>query len=346
MTIAASGRSSVGETERVFDDLLREVKKLSGSQLIEIQMPLDDDGYLDRECPSPECETRFKVLFTDWREKVPDEKAWCAICGHADEPPNFNTPEQNDYIRAHAVRHVQRQLDAAFRRATPRTQKAGFISMRLTYRPGAPVVVVPYEATSILEQRSICEKCGCRFASLGAAFFCPACAHNSALTTFQAAVDTARRSMDLATRLPELMHSPAAAADLARQLTEDALVRLWSSFQRFAEAAYEQLGPGHERPRRNAFQNLEESDRLWGQAIQRTYANLLTIDEHRELVKVVQQRHVRVHKDGLIDQDYVDHSGDTSYRVGQRLVVKPSAVQGLADIVEKLASALRDAMPS
>jgi hypothetical protein len=324
----------------VFDDLLREVRKLEQTQRIPIEVPLDDDGYFERVCPSPECATGFKVLFTDWRDKVPDAQAWCAICGYSAEPTKFSTPEQQEYINAYALRHIQSQLNGAFRRATPRTQKAGFVEMTLTYRPGAPVVVVPYEATRVLNQQSACELCGCHYASLGAAFFCPACGHNSALTTFQASVETVRKTMHLATQLPELMGDEDAAADVSRQLAEDTLVRLWSAFQRFAEAAYE-IHPEYEKPRRNAFQNLEESNRLWGQGIQRTYRDMLTDDEHRDLMKLVQQRHVRAHKDGLIDQEYIDRSDDHAYKVGQRLVVKPSAVLRLADIVVKLSVALR-----
>lgn len=329
----------------MFDDVLRQLRNLENPQTIRIPMPVDDNGYLDRICPSPECQTSFKVLLTDWNDKVPDEQAWCAICGYSAKPSMFTTAEQQEYVNAHALRHVQSQLDAAFRRATPRTQKAGFIQMRLTYKPGAPVVVVPYEATTVLSQQSACELCDCRYASLGAAFFCPACGHNSALTTFRASVETVRKTMHLVAKLPEMMDDKDAAADMARQFAEDTMVRLWSSFQRFAEAVYE-TQPEYERPRRNAFQNLEESDRLWWQATQRTYGDRLTREEHSDLAKFVQQRHVLAHKDGLVDQEYIDKSGDHAYRVGQRLVVKPSAVLRLADIAVKLSIQLRAALQS
>lgn len=327
----------------MFDDALRQLRKLEQQRTIAIPMPVDDNGYLDRLCPSPECRTPFKVLLSDWHDKVPDAQAWCAICGYLAKPSTFTTPEQQEYVNAHSLRHVQSQIDDAFRRATPRTQKAGFIQMRLTYKPAAPVVVAPYEATTVLNQQSACELCGCRYASLGAAFFCPACGHNSALTTFQASVETVRKTMQLVAQLPEMMDDKDAAVDMARQFAEDTLVRLWSSFQRFAEAAY-QTHPEYEKPRRNAFQSLEESDRLWRHAIQRTYGDMLTNDEHRDLMKLVQQRHVLAHKDGLIDQEYVEKSDDHAYRVGQRLVVKPSAVLRLAEIVVKLSMELRGAL--
>lgn len=147
--------------------------------------------------------------------------------------------------------------------------------------------------------------------------------------------------MDLAERLPSLMDDQDAAADVGRHLAEDGLVRLWSSFQRFAEATYAAHPASATAPaRRNAFQNLDESNRLWLGAVGTMYADLLTPDEHRDLVRLVQQRHVLGHQDGLVDADYVAKSGDSRYRVGQRLVVSPPAVRRLSDLVEKLAAGL------
>ena len=123
-------------------------------------------------------------------------------------------------------------------------------------------------------------------------------------------------------------------------------VLLWSSFQRFAEATYAAHRANAGAPaRRNAFQNLDESHRLWSGAVGKTYADLLTAEGHRDLVRLVQQRHVLGHQDGLVDADYVARSGDPRYRIGQRLVVAPSAVRRLADLVEQLAAGLAALAP-
>ncbi len=325
----------------MFDDIIRGLQRIPEQQTISVSVPLDDDGYFDRECPAEECGSAFKVLFVDWRGKVPDECAFCAICGEDREPSDFNTSEQSRWFTEQAFAHLSSQLDDVFRRGTPRKHKAGFIEMTLSYRPGSRPIVVPAEALPTLQQRSECEVCGCRYASRGAAFFCPACSHNSARSTFAGAVATVRKSMNLAERLPAEMEDLDAAADLARLFAEDGIVRLWSSFQRFAEATYGAHPASATAPaRRNAFQNLEESDRLWSAAVGKTYADMLTADEHGDLVRLVQQRHVLGHQDGLVDADYVAKSGDSRYRVGQRLVVKPPAVLRLCDLVERLATAL------
>lgn len=325
----------------MFDDLYRALDHVAGTQRVRIDMPLDDDGYLDRQCRALECRAWFKVLFEDWRDKVPNERAWCAVCGDVADPPDFNTRAQDEYIRQHALRHIQQQFDDEMSHATLRPYRAGFLTLSMTYKPAAPVIVVPYDAAEILELRTTCSECGCRYASLGASFFCPACGHNSALTAFDAAIETVRQSMSLVERLDEMVDGRDAAADLQRHLTEDALVRVWSSFQRFAEVVYSLRAPDGPPPDRNAFQNLEKSAKLWGSVIGRTYDRMLGKDEHSELVRLVQQRHLLAHRDGIVDQEYVNKSGDERYRVGRRLIVKPADVRRFADLAMKLAGELR-----
>lgn len=318
----------------MFDDIIRGLERLPQQQLVPIDVVLDDDGYFDRTCPAPECGLQFKVLFGDWKEKVPEEVAYCAICGEDSEPSDFNSEEQQEHFNAQALAHLTGQLDDVFRRATPRRRDMGFISMTLTYQPGARPVIVPAEASPAMTQRSECESCGCHYASIGAAFFCAACGHNSARSTFGGALTTVRASMDLADRLSELIESRDESTDLARHFAEDGLVRLWSSFQRFAEATYGKPA------RRNAFQNLDESNTLWQGAMGKNYADFLSPEAYRDLVRLVQARHVLAHKDGLVDADYVAKSGDTRYRVGQRLVINATEARRLADIVETLSSSL------
>lgn len=53
-----------------------------------------------------------------------------------------------------------------------------------------------------------------------------------------------------------------------------------------------------------------------------------------------QQRHLLAHQQGIVDNDYVTRSGDTTYEVGQRLLIKESAALKFADLVDRLGTAL------
>lgn len=326
----------------MFDDLRRQLRRIPGHQSIPISLTLDDDGYLDRACPAPECGAAFKVMFEDWRDKVPDEQAWCAVCGETAGSSEWNSPAQQEQIRAQAVAHLTDQLDDAFRRARkPKASTDGLISMTWSYKPGARPMVVVAEAEPAMTARSTCEACDCAYASVGAAFFCPACGHNSAASTFAGSLATIRASMDLADDLPRLMGDRDTAANTARHLAEASLGRVWTSFQRLAEVRYAATPASATAPAtRNAFQRLGDSDRFWSGAIGKTYRDFLDTDEHRDLVRLVAARHVLAHPDGFVDGDYVARSGDARYAVGQRLVVTTAEVRRFCDLAEKLAAGL------
>lgn len=93
----------------------------------------------------------------------------------------------------------------AFNNVQPRDS---FITMRLSYRPGSLPIAVPASAAELLQQRWTCEECSCRYASLGAAFFCTSCGHNSAVATFD---HTGRCGIVL--RRPGTVFAPAALKD-------------------------------------------------------------------------------------------------------------------------------------
>jgi len=54
-----------------------------------------------------------------------------------------------------------------------------------------------------------------------------------------------------------------------------------------------------------------------------------------------QQRHLLAHKEGVVDQGYLDKSNDRRYSIGQRIVVKAADVRRLAELVGRLGENLR-----
>lgn len=338
----------------MFDKLLRELKKLERGVRVPVQIPLDDDGYMDRRCPAEVCLAAFKVLFEDWRDKVRDEAVYCPICRHEAAATEWNTPGQQEHLKRLAVAHVGKVVGNALRDDArgfnQRQPHGGLITMSMSYRPGPSPILVPPEAAAIMTQRAACESCGCRYSSVGAAFFCPGCGHNSAATTFAAAVQTVRTSVQALPGVSQAVEQAAgrdAAADAARQILENGLVKLVASFQRLAEAAFQNLPNASSfTVRRNAFQNLTESSRLWREATGKGYDDLLPAAEMGELARFFQQRHLLAHKEGLVDQEYLDRSGDLTYAAGQRLVVREEAVLRLADLVERLVGEVQRLTPS
>jgi hypothetical protein len=92
--------------------------------------------------------------------------------------------------------------------------------------------------------------------------------------------------------------------------------------------------------RRNAFQNLEAGSDLWAPVIDATYEQLLDAAALGQLRIFYQQRHVLAHQQGIVDAAYLARSGDTTYTVGQRLLIKPANVLEFANLIERLGNAL------
>ena len=61
---------------------------------------------------------------------------------------------------------------------------------------------------------------------------------------------------------------------------------------------------------------------------------------YQQMNLLFQRRHLIEHNNGMVDQKYIDKSGDNSYAVGQRLVVKGSDPLTLLAIIKKLGKGL------
>ena len=216
--------------------------------------------------------------------------------------------------------------------------------MNMSYRPGSIPIPVPAEATDVMTQEFACDECNCRYSSIGAAFFCPSCGHNSVLDTFANSVETVKKTIDGIPTIREALVSFAdenVAKDSIRHICENGLVKIVSSFQRYAEACFHKLSNADQfNVRRNLFQSLAESNTVWRDATSTGYTDILSNEEYQSLKMHFQQRHVLVHQDGIVDQQYFDRANDHRFDVGQRLIVTESSVSELAAVVEKLAAGI------
>jgi hypothetical protein len=332
----------------MFNKLIRDLKKYEKGGHLEVPIEIDDDGFYDRLCPSPHCQADYKVFLEDWKNIVRDEQVFCPICKYEAPASEWNTPEQKEYLTEYATAHLQKVIGNALKEDTKkfnRQQKKGFIQLSMHYRQSPTPIVVPVAAADVMQQKFTCENCGCKYASVGAAFFCPACGHNSALTTFSQTISTIHQIIN---NLPTLRNAllDSGGLDIAensiRHILEDSIIRLVGAFQRFTEALFDSLpNQSNFKRRKNLFQNLDESSILWQQAKQIKYEQLLPVPDYDELQVLFQKRHLLAHKNGVIDQEYIDKTGDTTYIVGQRLVIREKDVLRMCDLINALAINLK-----
>jgi uncharacterized Zn finger protein (UPF0148 family) len=327
----------------VFDELLRELRRLDGTHKISVSIPADAEGYLDRECPSEECLFGFKVHEDDWRDKVRDEQVFCPICGHTATSGNWATQEQAEHCKNVALAHVQRRIGRAMKADAEnwnrRQPRNSFISMTMSVDSRPQQMLVPPEAADPMRLKITCPNCACRYAVIGAAFFCPACGHNAADMMFTQAIAGIRNALDALPNVRAAIPDRDTADNTVRLIVENGLQNAVTAFQRYAEALYARF-PALPAPRRNAFQSLKDGSDLWNTATGKSYGAYLDAREQAAILRYFQQRHLLTHTQGLVDNDYVARTGDTTYRPGQHLVVRDSAVRECLTLIEKLGAGM------
>jgi hypothetical protein len=327
----------------VFDELLRALRQLEGRQKIPVSIPADADGYLDRECPSAECLFGFKVLDEDWRDKVRNEEVFCPFCGHSADSGKWLTQEQVEHIRQTGIAHVQQHLGGAMRRDAERWNRIqprnSFLKITMRVKSRPQQIPVPLAAAEPMRLKITCPQCSCRYAVIGAAFFCPSCGHNAAEQVFSLSLVGIRGAVDAIETVRGAISDVDTAETTIRLIVENGLQNAVTAFQRYAEALYARSS-ATTKARRNAFQSLTEGSQLWHAATGSEYSAHLDPAELRTLARLFQQRHLLAHTQGIVDEEYVARSGDRSYRVGQHLVIRAAVVREGLDLIEKLAAGM------
>ena len=327
----------------MFEETIRALHRLDGRHEISVSIPSDAEGYFDRECPSSDCLFWFKIHEDDWRNKVRDEEVFCAFCGHTADSDKWWTQEQAEHAQKTAIAHVEQRLSHAIKRDADRWNRRqprdSFVQVTMNVDSRPLQVLLPLAAAEPMQLKITCPECDCRFAVVGAAFFCPACGHNAAELMFSHTLTSISNTFDALEVVRSAISDRDTAENTVRLIIENGLQNAVTTFQRYAEALYARL-PGAPPARRNAFQNLTAGSDLWLAATGKRYHDHLDPAELKALGRAFQQRHLLAHTQGHVDQDYIARSGDTAYRPGQRLVVRKAAVRQCANLIEKLAAGM------
>ena len=312
---------------------------------IPITIHSDEKGYFDRECPNENCLYTFKINMQDWKEKISDDEVHCPMCGHIDTADKWWTQEQLESMQeiaaSYAMSMITKELDKAFGKLARSTRNNKFL--KITYKPSRKITFQnnPIGQSEEWETDITCEKCGTRYSVIGSAYFCPCCGHNSAVSAFNESTDSIEKMLKSLPEMKQLLtesYGRDKAETMCRGLLESSLGDIVSSFQKFASCHYDKLTG--EISRVNDFQIVEKGNQLFKDATGKGYEEWLSDKELHNMNMFFQRRHLIEHNNGMVDQKYVDKSGDHSYVIGQRLVVKENDAYALLAIIKKLAKGL------
>jgi hypothetical protein len=303
-----------------------------------ITLKNDEEGFFGRECPNEECLGYFKVeLGTGLQGE--DLPCHCPYCGHVGPHDTFWTKDQLEYARSAAKREVQKHLGDVLKRTIPpsRPRRGDFISITFEYKPGRPLPLYRYEEKQ-LETELVCTECGLRYAVYGVFGYCPDCGSHNSLQILEANLDLASKELQLASTLEK---------SLADQLIADALENGVSAFDAFGRELFRvnsDLAVAPDETNRISCQNLENLksrvSRLFGIDITSPF----TADEWRLLVKGFQKRHLIAHRMGVVDQAYINNSGDFRAVIGRKVDLDSDEVSVVIALVRRLGKHVQDVL--
>lgn len=325
----------------MFEEMLRTFDELSKGTTYKMDILPDEDGYYDKECPNEDCMSKFKVYAEDWQTKFSEETVYCPFCGYVSPARSWWTTEQVEQAMKQAkgqlVATINQAISEDVKRFNRSQSRKSLVRFSMKFSGITSFVNLPALALEKMEQKIECDSCGAHYAVVGSAFYCPCCGKNSAKLTFNNTINKVRAKIK---NLP-LIHNAIAAQSrdeaerTCNSLIESSASDLVVAFQRVCECIYPQID-GALPLRKNVFQRLDEGNGLWVGLIGEGYHDWVTPQQYSKLKKCFQQRHLLQHQDGIVNQDYITKSGDTSYCIGQRVIIKEQDISEYADIIETI----------
>ena len=308
---------------------------------VQVTIPKDEECYLGRECPQPDCEGYFKIK-PGTGLTGENLACHCPYCGHQDDPNDFFTTEQIEYAKSIVLRGVAEVIHKDLKKLEfDHKLQGGFgIGISLKVKAGAPLPIRHYRERE-LETKITCENCTLQYAVYGVFAYCPDCAAHNSLQILQMNLDLTRRQLDLAEQIDD--------APLRQHLTEDALENCVSAFDGFAREACRIRAHKSTDPAKCAalsFQNLPRAAKRLQDLFAVDLASAFAPDIWSAAHIAFMQRHLLAHKAGVVDKPYLDETGAPAGLLGRRLSIDPAGVRRLADAVMQVGRHLISILPA
>lgn len=302
---------------------------------IRFTLPTDEDGLTGRECPVSECEGYFKIQFgTGLKgENLP---CYCPYCGHCDDHDKFFTKEQVKYIESVALNKITGALLKDLKSLEFEHRSKGpfgiGISMKVEGRPHP----IRYYREKQLETEVVCEKCTLRYMIYGVFGFCPDCGVHNSLQILKKNLELVGKALKFAET-----QEPALAQMWIANGLEDC-VSAFDGFGRDTCRVFSHKATDPTKATNLSFQNVDRARHRVRDLFGVDFAQGIDAQEWTLLVRCFQKRHLLAHKMGVIDEEYIHETRDTSAVVGRKIEVQSAEVQALVSALRMIGEHLFD----
>lgn len=322
----------------MFDSL----ESLNGKE-ISVDLPLDEDGMLGRSCPNQDCNGYFKIKADTFQPADDEDYFYCAYCGTYQDYNDFVTKEQLEYGESYALRLIQNALNTDLKgwaHQQNRKSHGGFLQIKLEVTSN-PLPLYLYEEKE-LETTINCDQCGLIYAVYGAFGYCPGCGITNPILILKKNLELTKKLLDFAN---QLKNDPEFQNHLYKRVLES-IVSAFEGFGKGINKVYKQKANHPEKVTSISFQNIQKTDEKINELYGFKVSTLLDEKEWGFLNTMFQKRHIISHNEGIIDQSYLDRSGDDESFLGRKIKLDTEGLSKTIEIVEKLSDKFNQQMNS
>lgn len=304
---------------------------------IAVEMPIDDDGFFGRQCPS--CSQIYRLWHEDYRKLKAESVLHCVYCGQRGEPNDFMTEQQLERLTRPvgdmAMQMIADAFGSALGNRPSRPARPGLISISVTYRsePFFPDPLPEISEERMIRER-VCERCSVRYAVFGDHRFCPLCGKLAPLVIARDALAADIARLDALSELPDASRRILRERGVFDRTFVDVVKNLVTIVETLARDIFESEVSGAAAILKglgNVFQRLDDLNALFVTHLGRDPRSNLTPQQDASIVAAWAARHLYIHRDGVVDDKYLASVPGATAAVGHRLTLEESVVREAVD---------------
>ena len=298
-------------------DLDRLGNAFEDTKTISAGIEYDTEGYLDRQCPNTECMRAFKVYQEDY---LKISELHCPYCNYINSDTGEWLPEeQKDLVFNQMKKEVSKVIDTMGR-------------YRIRSNMNIP-------ALECLITKDKCKKCHCRYAYIGINSYCPSCGNIK--INYQEQLEKIEKNISIL-KAVVLSIDIDSRQNLLESTLENSIKDVVEIFQVNATKLFKEKDLATAL-KKNIFQNLIDGSKVWATSVyNQDYQTLIGQDKFERLNVIFQKRHLLVHTQGIVDQEYIDKTADNSIKIGMRITISERDVHEEVDLVRQLLDKLTE----
>jgi hypothetical protein len=301
---------------------------------IRISIPQDEQGFVGRECPQPDCLGYFKIQVGTGLtgEGLP---CHCPYCGFTAGQNQFFTQEQIEYAKSVAFHDISDALIKDVRDTFEpfEIKPTGLLGIGLRFTVQGKPHPIKFYREKRLETEIICEHCTLRYAIYGVFAHCPDCGEHNSFQILGKNLDLCLKEVELAAKSEQ---------SLSDHLVGDALENAVSAFDGFGREVCRVYceRTGQAGKSKLSFQNLQNARDTLANWYGFDLSAAVAPDEWLFACRCFQKRHLLAHKMGVVDEAYLRNTRDQQARIGRKVSITPAEVKSLSESLRKLGAAL------